>query len=99
MTAVDKNLVQHTRNISSTSTNILGANGPLARKLPGFVVRPVQQDMAARIETALGHAGTFIGESGTGTGKTFAYLVPALQSRKKVLISSGTKNLQEQIFK
>ncbi|MCZ6575991.1 MAG: ATP-dependent DNA helicase [Acidiferrobacterales bacterium] len=99
MTAVDKNLVQHTRNFSSTSTNILGANGPLARKLPGFVVRPVQQDMAARIETALGHAGTFIGESGTGTGKTFAYLVPALQSRKKVLISSGTKNLQEQIFK
>ncbi len=54
--------------------------------------------MAARVEAALVHHGIFVGESGTGTGKTFAYLVPALLSGKKLLISSGTKHLQEQIF-
>ncbi|MFQ5936689.1 MAG: ATP-dependent DNA helicase [Acidiferrobacterales bacterium] len=54
--------------------------------------------MAARIEAALLERGTFVGESGTGTGKTFAYLVPALLSHQKVLISTGTKNLQDQIF-
>jgi ATP-dependent DNA helicase DinG len=54
--------------------------------------------MAARIEQALGENGVFIGESGTGTGKTFAYLVPALRSKRRVLISTGTKNLQDQVF-
>lgn len=54
--------------------------------------------MAARVEAALAHNSIFVGESGTGTGKTFAYLVPALLSGKKLLISSGTKHLQEQIY-
>jgi ATP-dependent DNA helicase DinG len=54
--------------------------------------------MAARIETALAERGVFVGESGTGTGKTYAYLVPALASGSKVLLSTGTKNLQDQIF-
>lgn len=88
-----------TEPFSLTSAAILGPNGPVARRLPGFVPRSDQQEMAAKIETALTNNGVFIGESGTGTGKTFAYLVPALRSRKRVLISSGTKNLQDQIFK
>ncbi len=68
------------------------------RLLPGFSPRAGQQGMAMRIEDALTHSSVFIVESGTGTGKTFAYLVPALKSGKRILISSGTKNLQDQIF-
>jgi ATP-dependent DNA helicase DinG len=79
------------------SADILGPHGPLARRLPGFVARPGQRQMAARIEQALADNGVFIAESGTGTGKTFAYLVPALRSGKKVLISTGTKHLQDQL--
>ena len=54
--------------------------------------------MAERIEATLTDAGVFIAESGTGTGKTFAYLVPVLRSGKKTLISSGTRHLQDQIY-
>ncbi|MCZ6731317.1 MAG: ATP-dependent DNA helicase [Gammaproteobacteria bacterium] len=81
-----------------TSADVLGEDGPFVRLLPGFSPRAGQQDMAMRIEDALAHNSVFVGESGTGTGKTFAYLVPALKSGKRILISSGTKNLQDQIF-
>lgn len=81
-----------------SSADVLGKDGPFSHLLPGFRPRTGQQDMATRIEDALSHNGVFIGESGTGTGKTLAYLVPALKSGKRVLISSGTKNLQDQIF-
>lgn len=80
------------------SAAILGGDGPLAGLVEGFVPRRCQQEMAARIETALADKLTFIAESGTGTGKTFAYLVPALLSGKKVLISTGTRNLQDQLY-
>ncbi len=80
------------------STEALGAFGPLARRIAGFTARPGQQDMAARIEHTLADQSVLVAESGTGTGKTFAYLVPALLSGKKVLISTGTKNLQDQLF-
>src|SRR3989337_2851724 len=70
-----------------TSKDILGFDGPLAGRLEGFTPRPAQQEMAARIEQALADYSVFIAESGTGTGKTFAYLVAALRSRKKTLIS------------
>ncbi len=82
----------------SNSADVLGGHGALAARLPGFVVRAVQQDMAARIERALAQPGVLIAESGTGTGKTYAYLVPALLSGKKILISTGTKHLQDQLF-
>ncbi len=82
----------------SSSAEILGRDGPLAARLPGFVARTVQQDMAAHIERALERPGVLIAESGTGTGKTFAYLVPALLSGKKLLISTGTKHLQDQLY-
>ena len=77
---------------------MLGPDGPLARHVPGFQARAGQREMAARIERTLAERGRFIAESGTGTGKTFAYLVPALLSGAKVLISTGTRHLQDQIF-
>ena len=81
-----------------TSEQALAQDGPLAKVLERFVARAVQQEMAGCIETALADDAIFIAESGTGTGKTFAYLVPALLSGKKVIISTGTKHLQEQLF-
>jgi ATP-dependent DNA helicase DinG len=76
----------------------LGADGPFAHHLPGFSPRPSQQEMAEHIENVLADGGVFVAESGTGTGKTLAYLVPAILSGKKVLISTGTKHLQDQIY-
>src|SRR3989344_1156866 len=81
-----------------SSQDILGAGGPLAARLPGFVPRRAQQEMAARIAQVLADYSVFVAESGTGTGKTFAYLVPALLSGKKILISTGTRHLQDQLY-
>ncbi len=77
---------------------VLGAAGPLARALPGFKSRPVQQRMAAHIQSALQSRDVLLVEAGTGTGKTYAYLVPALLSGLRVLISTGTRTLQDQLF-
>ena len=77
---------------------VLGLNGPLARHLPGFAPRAAQQAMAEAVAAAMDERSTLICEAGTGTGKTFAYLVPALLSAKKVIISTGTKTLQDQLF-
>lgn len=76
----------------------LDSNGPLAQKVVDFAPRKQQMEMADAIAHALECETTFIAEAGTGTGKTFAYLVPALLSGRKVLISTGTKNLQDQLF-
>ena len=76
----------------------LGRDGPLAEQISSFTPRPGQQDMAMRLEQVLADQSILIAESGTGTGKTFAYLVPALLSGRKVLISTGTRNLQDQLF-
>lgn len=76
----------------------LGPQGPLAGKIPGFSHRPQQQAMAERIADIMADRGVLICEAGTGTGKTFAYLVPALLSGRKVLISTGTRHLQDQLF-
>jgi ATP-dependent DNA helicase DinG len=85
-----------------TITEILGPNGPLSKHLPGFAPRAQQQAMAESVARTLDNEGLLIAEAGTGTGKTFAYLVPALlysqKSGKKVMISTGTKNLQDQLF-
>jgi ATP-dependent DNA helicase DinG len=77
---------------------MLGAQGPLARRIPDFVPRQQQQEMAEAVAEALQQEQVLIAEAGTGTGKTFAYLVPALLSGKKVIISTGTKNLQDQLY-
>ncbi|MDH5180794.1 MAG: ATP-dependent DNA helicase, partial [Gammaproteobacteria bacterium] len=77
---------------------LLAGDGPLAQSLSGFAPRLQQQQMAAAVEQALTAKSVLVAEAGTGTGKTFAYLVPSLLSGKKVLISTGTKNLQDQFF-
>jgi ATP-dependent DNA helicase DinG len=77
---------------------IFGAGGALARALPGFKPRRSQAGMAGRIVESLTARETLIVEAGTGTGKTFAYLVPALLSGLRVLISTGTRTLQDQLF-
>lgn len=82
----------------SEISELFGPNGPLASRIPGFRHRDSQIDMAERIATAVANAGVIIAEAGTGTGKTFAYLVPALRSGGKVIISTGTKTLQDQLY-
>jgi ATP-dependent DNA helicase DinG len=77
---------------------LFAADGPLAHALPAFEPRAGQVDMAAAVARAFEEGGVLLAEAGTGTGKTLAYLVPAILSRDRVLISTGTKNLQEQIF-
>jgi ATP-dependent DNA helicase DinG len=77
---------------------MFAGDGVLANRLPGFEPRPGQVEMAAAAARVLERGGVLLAEAGTGTGKTLAYLVPAILSRKRVLISTGTKNLQEQIF-
>jgi ATP-dependent DNA helicase DinG len=77
---------------------VFAADGPLARQLPDFEPREGQLTMAAGVARAFEDGGVLLSEAGTGTGKTLAYLVPAILSRQRVLISTGTKNLQEQIF-
>lgn len=78
--------------------DIFGHGGPLERALPGFRVRHEQRRMAERIAAALADRETFVVEAGTGTGKTFAYLVPALLSGARVIISTGTRTLQDQLY-
>jgi ATP-dependent DNA helicase DinG len=78
--------------------DVFGPNGPLKRSLPGFTPRRSQLAMAERVARALANRSPLVVEAGTGTGKTFAYLVPALLSGKRVLISTGTRTLQDQLF-
>lgn len=77
---------------------MLGADGVFAAELVGFRPRKQQLALAQAIGEAIEQQGTLIAEAGTGTGKTFAYLLPALLSGKKVIISTGTKTLQDQLF-
>ncbi|MFZ1828530.1 MAG: ATP-dependent DNA helicase [Candidatus Competibacteraceae bacterium] len=77
--------------------DLLGPRGPLAKQ-PGFAPRLQQQQMAAAIDAILQEGGTLIVEAGTGTGKTYAYLIPALRSGARVIISTGTRHLQDQLY-
>ena len=78
--------------------NIFSPHGLLSEHLGNFRYRPQQQHMSARIESALEQRSRLIIEAGTGVGKTFAYLVPALLSQQKVMISTGTRHLQDQLY-
>ena len=73
-------------------------DGPLAEMLPSFEPRPGQREMAATVADIFEDGGVLLAEAGTGTGKTLAYLVPAIVSGRRVLVSTGTKNLQDQIY-
>ena len=77
---------------------LFAAGGPLARALPGYAPRRSQQRMAIRIAEAIEAREALLVEAGTGTGKTFAYLAPALLSGRRVIISTGTRTLQDQLF-
>ncbi len=77
---------------------VFSANGALADTIFGYRVRSQQLEMALAIEDAIKHGKQLVAEAGTGTGNTFAYLVPALLSGGKVIISTGTKTLQDQLF-
>ncbi|WP_041954112.1 ATP-dependent DNA helicase [Vibrio parahaemolyticus] len=74
------------------------SDGALGKAIPGFQARQPQIDMAEAVSSAIKEQSQLVVEAGTGTGKTFAYLVPALLSGKKVIISTGSKNLQEQLY-
>ena len=80
------------------SVDLLGADGPFADALPGFAPRETQIRMAGAVEEALAQKKSLVIEAGTGIGKTLAYLVPAILSGERVIISTGTKNLQDQLF-
>ena len=78
--------------------DIFSEHGPLARAIPAYKVRTQQVEMAQAVADAIEHRTVLVAEAGTGTGKTFAYLVPALLSGGKVILSTGTKTLQDQLF-
>lgn len=78
---------------------IFGADGPLAATVDGFTTRPEQIAMAAEVSQALHSRGRLVVEAGTGTGKTYAYLVPVLLSGRRVIVSTGTRTLQDQLFR
>lgn len=85
-------------NLSTQTRFVFSDSGPIARALPGFEPRHGQRRMAAAVASAIEGGTTLLAEAGTGTGKTLAYLVPAILSGQRALVSTGTKNLQEQIF-
>jgi ATP-dependent DNA helicase DinG len=77
---------------------LFSTEGPLAKAVGGFRPRDAQTEMAKAIAGAIAGQHSLIAEAGTGTGKTFAYLVPSLLWGGKVIVSTGTKNLQDQLF-
>ncbi|TLU67647.1 ATP-dependent DNA helicase [Thalassotalea litorea] len=74
------------------------STGSLAKAITGFNPRQAQLDMSLEVEQVIADKATLLVEAGTGTGKTFAYLVPAFLSEQKTIVSTGTKTLQEQLF-
>jgi len=79
-------------------TQVFEKDGILAKHINGYSVRTQQLEMAMAISEAIENNTQLVAEAGTGTGKTFAYLVPALLTGGKVIISTGTKNLQDQLY-
>lgn len=77
---------------------LFSATGPLALSIDGYTPRQPQIDMAVAVDDALKTRAQLVVEAGTGTGKTFAYLAPALKSKGKTIISTGSKALQEQLY-
>ncbi len=91
-------LMSESINQSTSLSQLFAPQGPLATAINGYSERAEQVRMAEAIADAIAHNKQLVAEAGTGTGKTFAYLVPALLSGGKVIISTGTKTLQDQLF-
>lgn len=87
------------RNGSVDVQQWLGPHGRLIENLPGFAYREEQLAMAEQVAEAIACRESLIVEAGTGVGKTFAYLVPALLAGKRIIMSTGTRSLQDQLFK
>ena len=83
---------------SPAPSAVLGPDGPLARAIDGFAPRAQQQAMAEEVLATIERRDVLVAEAGTGTGKTFAYLVPAILSGRKIILSTGTRNLQDQLY-
>lgn len=83
---------------AARAAEYFGPEGRLSRALPAFEPRPGQARMAAAVERTLADGGLLMVEAGTGTGKTLAYLAPAALSGRRVIVSTGTRNLQDQIL-
>ena len=81
-----------------SAKSFFSRRGFLSQWRADYEHRPGQLEMAQAVEAAIEQKQTLLVEAGTGTGKTLAYLIPAILSGKRVVISTGTKNLQEQIF-
>lgn len=77
---------------------LMGEGGPFEETVDGYTLRPMQVEMAKSVTRAITGRETFLAEAGTGTGKTYAYLIPAMLWGGKVIISTGTKNLQDQLY-
>ena len=90
--------VSRTVSLANAVEAVFADKGPLACAVPDFEPRPGQRDMAGAVADVFERGGVLVAEAGTGTGKTLAYLVPAILSGHRVLISTGTKNLQEQVW-
>ena len=84
--------------LARASRAALSEGGDLATRIAAFAPRPAQQDLAAAIATTFEAGEVLVAEAGTGTGKTFAYLVPALLSGLKTIVSTGTRALQDQLY-
>jgi ATP-dependent DNA helicase DinG len=83
--------------LSDAARAALASGGALARSVPGFRPREGQQALAASVARSIAERSALVAEAGTGTGKTFAYLVPLLLAGRKVLVSTGTRHLQDQL--
>lgn len=79
-------------------TDDFAADGQLAKAIPGFKPREPQRQMAIAVSHAIEKSQPLVVEAGTGTGKTYAYLAPALRAGKKVIVSTGSKALQDQLY-
>ena len=84
--------------LSQAAGDALATGSELSGRIPGFVARPAQQRLAMAVADAFEQRGVLLAEAGTGTGKTFAYLVPTLLSGMKTIISTGTRALQDQLY-
>lgn len=96
-------MITSLNDITRLVNDAFSKEGALAKAISGFSPRQAQTDMAIDVAKAINHKSSLIVEAGTGTGKTFAYLIPAFLSLntkqpKKIVVSTGTKNLQEQLF-
>lgn len=85
--------------LAAQTREALSEGGDLAKAIESFKPRIAQQDLAAAIADAIDERAELVSEAGTGTGKTYAYLVPAILSGKRTIISTGTKALQDQLYK